>query len=354
MKTSFRWFGPHDPIPLGNIRQIPNMYSIVSAIYNIPVGDIWPKQEIKKLKEQIENSGLKFEVVESLPVHEEIKSGGLNRDKYIENFKTNIRYLSEYGVKVVCYNFMPVFDWTRTDLFFKNNDNSTSLALDYEKIKNINPVTDDISLPGWNVSYKKEDLQNLFREYRNITENRLWDNLYYFLKKIIPVAIENNIKMAIHPDDPPYNIFGLPRIIKNIRSYEKLFSLYENPINGVTFCSGSLAATSGNDIYEILDYCLKNKRVHFTHIRNIRLHRNGSFEETAHFSEYGSIDIVRIMKLLHKYNFTGYLRPDHGRMIWNETGKPGYGLYDRALGISYINGIWETLNKLEGDVHYGK
>ncbi|MBF0442957.1 MAG: mannonate dehydratase, partial [Oligoflexales bacterium] len=174
----------------------------------------------------------------------------------------------------------------------------------------------------------------------------LWKNLEYFLKRIIPVAIECDIKMAIHPDDPPWSIFNIPRIIKNEADLDRLCRIHDSVHNGITLCTGSLGASSGNDIPRLAEKFASRGRVHFAHIRNVKRFADGSFEETAHCSRCGSLDMVAILRSLHDAGFNGYIRPDHGRMIWGETGKPGYGLYDRALGSVYIQGIWETLDKL--------
>lgn len=345
MKLSFRWFGEDDPVKIEYIKQIPTMYSIVTAIYDVPVGEVWPIDKINKLKDIVEKTGLKFEVIESVPVHEDIKLGLPTRDKYIENYKQNIRNLGKAGVKVICYNFMPVFDWTRSQLDKKLEDGSTTLVYYKEQIDKIDPLKGEFSLPGWDSSYTKEDLNDLFEKYSKIGEEELWANLEYFLKEIIPVAEEKDVKMAIHPDDPPWSIFGLPRIITNEKNIDRFLKIVDSKYNGLTFCTGSLGSGNFNDVPKMIDKYASQGRIHFMHIRNIKLLNGGSFEESAHHSSYGSLDIVEILKVLYKNNFDGYIRPDHGRMIWGETGRPGYGLYDRALGAMYIAGIWETLEK---------
>ena len=347
MKLSFRWYGESDPVKLKYIRQIPNMRSVVTAVYDVPVGEVWSRVSIAKLKEDVEASGLIFDIVESVPVHEDIKLGKPTRDKYIENYNENIRRLGEAGVKVICYNFMPVFDWTRTQLDKELEDGSTALVYYTEQLEKMDPLTGELSLPGWDSSYKKEDLKALFDDYSKIDKETLWGNLKYFLEKVIPVAEAAGISMAIHPDDPPYDIFGLPRIITGEANIDRFLKLVDSPNNGLTLCTGSLGCTKSNDIYEMIDKYSAQGRIHFMHVRNVKILDDGSFEESAHFSACGSLDIVKIMEILHKNKFEGYLRPDHGRMIWGETGRPGYGLYDRALGASYITGIWEALGKLK-------
>jgi len=341
MKMSFRWYGLDDKVTLEHIRQIPDVKAIVTAIYDVPVGEVWSEESITSLKETVENAGLAFDVIESVPVHEDIKLGKPTREKYIENYKENIRRLGKAGVKVICYNFMPVFDWTRTQLDKELPDGSTTLVYYMEHLKKMDPLTGELSLPGWDSSYKKEDLQALFDEYAKVAEEDLWENLRYFLSEIIPVAEEANVKMAIHPDDPPYPIFGLPRIITCEANLDRFLKLYDSEYNGLTFCSGSLGCAASNDIPAMVDKYSKLKRIHFLHLRNVKNFDDGSFEESAHLSKCGSLDMAKIIKTLKRNGFNGYIRPDHGRMIWGETGRAGYGLYDRALGAAYINGLWE-------------
>lgn len=345
MKLSFRWYGEDDPVKIEYIKQIPSMDSIVTAIYNVPVGEVWSMDSINKLKSQVTKAGLNFDVIESVPVHEDIKLGLPTRDKYIENYKQNIINLGSAGVKVICYNFMPVFDWTRSQLDKTLEDGSTALVYYKDQVDKMDPLKGELSLPGWDSSYTKEDLQDLFLKYSKIDEEGIWANLEYFLKEIIPVAEANDVKMAIHPDDPPWPIFGLPRIITTEENLERFLKLVDNKYNGLTLCTGSLGSGEFNDVVKMIDKFASQGRIHFMHVRNIKLLDKGSFEESAHFSSYGSLDIVEIIKALYRNKFDGYLRPDHGRMIWGETGRPGYGLYDRALGAMYIAGIWETLEK---------
>ena len=344
MKMTFRWYGENDSISLEKIRQIPNMYSVVTAVYDVPVGEVWPEENIARLKSLCEAKGLKMEVIESVPVHEDIKIGLPTRDKYIEAYKENIRRLGKAGVKCICYNFMPVFDWTRTQLDKVAFDGSNSLVYYPEQIKKMNPLDGSLSLPGWDSSYKKEDLKKLFEQYASVDEDKLFENLEYFLKAIIPVCEEYGVNMAIHPDDPPWPIFGLPRIITCEKNIDRFLKLVDSPNNGLTFCVGSLGADPNNDLVHMVEKYVRMGRIHFMHIRNIKL-IDGGFEETAHDQNYGSMDIIGIVQKLAENNYQGYCRPDHGRMIWGETGKPGYGLFDRALGASYINGVWETANR---------
>ncbi|MDK2919991.1 MAG: mannonate dehydratase [Candidatus Petromonas sp.] len=343
MKMTFRWYGDDDPVTLEKIRQIPGMVGIVSAIYDIPVGEAWPLEKIMELKGKIEAHGLTLEVIESVPVHEDIKLGLPTRDKYIDNYKKTIENLGKAGVKVVCYNFMPVFDWTRSELDHRLDDGSTALIYDRETVEKMNPLSGELNLPGWDTSYEENELEDLLKQYNNLSEEGLWNNLEYFLKEIIPVAEESNVKMAIHPDDPPWSIFGLPRIITSEENLERFLKLVDNSYNGLTLCSGSLGVSKDNDIPRIVRKF--GKRIHFAHMRNVKITEDKSFEEAAHPSKYGSLDMVEILRAYHEVGFDGPMRPDHGRMIWGETGKPGYGLFDRALGATYLYGIWETLVK---------
>jgi mannonate dehydratase len=344
MKMSFRWYGDSDPVRLSYIRQIPGIHGIVSAIYDVPVGETWPTPNIQALKAKIESHDMAFEVIESVPVHEDIKLGKPGRDRLIANYQQTIRNLSQCGLKVICYNFMPVFDWTRTTLEKVLPDGSTTLAFSAREVEEID-ISKGISLPGWDSSYKAEELKSLLAEYADIGEERLWDNLGYFLKAIVPVAEESGLKMAMHPDDPPRPIFGLPRIVKNRDDLARLVRIVDSEANGLTLCSGSLGAGPQNNVEALVREFGGMGRIHFAHLRNVKVNAAGDFEETAHKSDWGSLDMAAIVKAYHDIGYEGYARPDHGRMIWGETGKPGYGLYDRALGAVYLNGLWEAMQK---------
>ena len=344
MKMSFRWFGDSDPVSLQYIRQIPGMHGIVSAIYDVPVGEVWPMDRILALKTKVEAHGLALDVIESVPVHEDIKLGKPSRDRLIANYQQTIRNLGAVGIKVICYNFMPVFDWTRTSMAKELPDGSTTLTFDTQQVDAID-VSKGISLPGWDASYKAEELKGLLAEYAKVGEEQLWENLGYFLRAIVPVAAESGIKMAIHPDDPPRPIFGLPRIVKNRDDLDRLLKIVDSSANGLTLCSGSLGAGPQNNVEALVREFGAQGRIHFAHLRNVKVSANGDFEETAHKSDCGSLDMAAIVKAYHDVGFEGYARPDHGRMIWGETGKPGYGLYDRALGAVYLNGLWEAIDK---------
>ncbi|MGH8418691.1 MAG: mannonate dehydratase [Pseudomonas sp.] len=344
MKMTFRWYGQNDPVTLQYIRQIPGMTGVVSAIYDIPVGEVWPLAKIAELKSTVNAHGLELEVIESVPVHEDIKRGLPSRDRLIENYGQTLRNLAACGVKVVCYNFMAVFDWTRSTLAMELPDGSTTLAFDVAVIEQAN-LDEGISLPGWDVSYEPETLRALINEYAQVDEDTLRERLAYFLERIIPVARDAGIKMALHPDDPPRSMFGMPRVVKNREDLARIMAMVDDPANGLTLCSGSLGADLGNDIPSLVREFGGQGRIHFAHLRNVKVNAAGDFHETAHRSEDGSLDMAEIVKAYVETGFEGYYRPDHGRMIWGETGKPGYGLYDRALGAVYLNGLWEGIRK---------
>lgn len=348
MKLSFRWYGEEDKVTLENIRQIPGMHSIVTAVYDVPVGEVWSRESIAKLKKQTEEAGLHFEVIESVPVHEDIKLGMPSRDRYIANYCENIKRLAEAGIQCICYNFMPVFDWTRTQLDHMLPDGSTSLVYYQEQVDMVNPLAkdSDLTLPGWDASYSREELKNVVAQYNSMTEENLWDNLRYFLKAVIPTAAACGVNMAIHEDDPCWSIFGLPRIITCEENLDRFLKLVDDPHNGITLCTGSLGCSAQNDVVKMAGKYAAMGRIHFVHARNVAvLEDNRGFEERAHLSACGSLDMFAILKALHDNGFDGYIRPDHGRMIWGETGRAGYGLYDRALGATYLNGLWEALEK---------
>ena len=345
MQMSFRWFGPSDPIPLAYIRQIPGVLGVVSALYEVPVGNTWPRDDIERLADSVDASGLVLGVIESIPVHEDIKLGRPTRDRLIDNYCESVRHMGQVGVPVLCYNFMPVFDWTRTDLARAMPDGSTALAYDHAALGRIDLSRGTGDLPGWATAYSATELQALLEAYRRVTEEQLWEHLQYFLERVAPVAESVGVRLAIHPDDPPWSIFGLPRIISSGAALERLIDLVDSPANGVTFCTGSLGVDPSNDLPGIARTLGGRGRVHFAHCRNVQVTGERQFHEAPHPSSLGSVDMHAVLRALFETGFDGPMRPDHGRMIWGERGRPGYGLHDRALGASYLNGLWEGITR---------
>ncbi len=346
MKLTFRWYGDDDPVTLEKISQIPAMTGIVSAVYDVKPGGVWSEASILDIKNKAQKNDLSFEVVESVPVPEDIKLGNKNAAQMIDNYCENIRRLGKNGVKCICYNFMPVFDWLRSELEHPHKNGANSLCYDHNTVLKMDPKKGDLSLPGWDASYTKDELGSLLSEYENISEEKLWGNLETFLSAVIPVAKECGVNMAIHPDDPPWGMFGLPRIITNETNLKRFLKIVDETNNGLTFCTGSLGADKDNDLVKMADEF--SDRIHFLHLRNIKHTGEKQFYEVGHPTECGSIDMFGIAKALVKNGFDGYVRPDHGRMIWGEKGRYGYGLYDRALGATYIAGLFEALEKTEG------
>ncbi len=259
--------------------------------------------------------------------------------------------MGKEDIHLVCYNFMPVFDWTRTELARVRPDGSTVLAYTQKAVDALDPekmfasIAGDMNgtvMPGWEPE-RMEHVKELFLMYQGMDEERLFSNLKYFLEKIMPVCDKYDINMAIHPDDPAWSVFGLPRIIINKENILRLMNLVDNPHNGVTFCSGSYGTNLNNNLPDMIR-SLKG-RIHFAHVRNLKFHSADNFEEAAHLSSDGDFDMYEIMKALYETGFDGPIRPDHGRMIWDEVAMPGYGLYDRALGAAYLNGLWEAIEK---------
>ena len=344
MYMTFRWFGASDPVSLTHIRQIPGVQGVVSALYDVAVGETWTRNKLDQLAETIDAAGLQLSVIESIPVHEDIKLGKASRDRWIDNYCESIRSMGAVGVSVLCYNFMPVFDWMRTDLAMQLPDGSTTLAYDDRALSRIDLSRGAGELPGWARTYSSDELRRLLLEYKTVTNEQMWANLAYFLERVIPVAEESKVRMALHPDDPPWSIFGLPRIITDCAALERVISLVDNPSNGLTFCTGSLGVRRQNNVVEMATRFAKMKRIHFAHCRNVRITGERSFHEVPHLSQYGDVDMRGVLRALRDADFDGPMRPDHGRMIWGEKGRPGYGLHDRALGATYLQGLWEGLD----------
>ena len=352
MEMTLRWYGSqYDTVTLKQIRQIPGVTGVISMLYEKLPGEVWEYEEILRLKQEIEAAGLRLSGIESVNVHDAIKVGGPDRDLYIDWYIDSLRNLGRADIHLVCYNFMPVFDWTRTELARVRPDGSTVLAYTQQAIDAVTPETmfESISgdmngsvMPGWEPE-RMAKIKELFELYRDTDNEALFRNLKYFLERIMPVCDEYDIRMAIHPDDPAWSVFGLPRIITNLENIQRVMKMVDNPHNGVTFCSGSYGTNLKNDL-PLMIRSLKG-RIHFAHVRNLKFNSQTDFEEASHLSSDGNFDMYEIMKALYETGFDGPIRPDHGRMIWDEVAMPGYGLYDRALGAAYLNGLWEAIEK---------
>ncbi len=398
LEKTWRWFGKNDPIKLEQLRQF-GVEGIVTALHHIPVGEIWPKEEIMAVKHEIERHGMRWSVVESLPVSEEIKICSPERSLKVDNYIASLRNLAECGITTVCYNFMPVLDWARTDLHFKNEFGTESMLFDYETF-----VAFDVFIlnrPGASGDYPQEtvlraaeiyqgmtpeesntlayniivvtqgfingtvgnvlDFKEVFLKfldrYRNIDTEILRQNLLAFINDVVPVAEECGINLCIHPDDPPFPLLGLPRIASTIADFEWLFSNCTSLANGLTFCSGSLSVRPDNDLLEIIEKF--SERIHFVHLRNIKRSSERSFYESAHLD--GVVDMVPILRLLlneqQRRRTSGSgdprmpFRPDHGlKMLddFDRQSNPGYPLIGRMRGLVEIAalqmGIERSLN----------
>jgi mannonate dehydratase len=357
MKMTFRWFGEsQDPIDLREIKQIPGMTGVVTSLLHIPAGEAWPEEEIRRMKETVSAAGLEVEVIESVNIHEDIKLGAASRDEKIENYILTIERLARHGIKCICYNMMPVLDWARSHLYYVLPDGSNTMRYEAAFITKLTPEelaaryakeADTYEMPGWEPERMKK-INHYLSLYEGMEEETFYANMKYFLDAIIPHAEKFDIKMAVHPDDPPLPIFGLPKLIISRDNVRKYLDLNPSKHNGLTLCTGSLGAKKGANIPAMIREFGGEGRIHFAHCRNLKFENDTDFYESAHLSSYGSLDMYEIMKAFHDINFKGHVRPDHGRMIWDETtkkGRPGYGLYDRAIGANYLLGIWEALEK---------
>lgn len=354
MQMTLRWYGSsYDTVTLEQIRQIPGVKGVITTLYDTAPGDVWSQEKIHQLKMEVEAAGLKIAGIESVNVHEAIKAGLSEREQYIENYIATLENLGKEDIHLVCYNFMPVFDWTRTELARVRADGSTVLAYTQAAVDAVKPermfdtIAGDMNgtvMPGWEPE-RMAHVREAFELYKSVDSEKLFENLVYFLERIMPVCNKYDIHMAIHPDDPAWPVFGLPRIIINKENIMRLMKAVDNPHNGVTFCSGSYGTNLENNLPEMIR-ALKG-RIHFAHVRNLKFNSSDDFEEAAHLSSDGTFDMYEIMKALYDIGFDGPIRPDHGRMIWGEKAMPGYGLYDRALGAAYLNGLWEAIEKGE-------
>lgn len=354
MEMTLRWYGStFDTVTLRQIRQIPMVKGVITTLYDTAPGQVWPRERVIAMKREVEESGLRLSGIESVNIHDDIKIGLPSRDMYIENYIKTLTALGESDIHMVCYNFMPVFDWTRSDLKKPLSDGSTALSYDQTLIDKIdvnamlssmNEKSDGFTLPGWEPE-RMARVKELFEMYRDVDEEKLFANLVYFLRAIMPVCKKYGVNMAIHPDDPAWPVFNLPRIITGKEKLQRLLDAVPEKENGLTLCTGSLGSNPKNDIPDMI-HAFKG-RIHFAHVRNVRHLAPGKFDEAPHPTELGSLDIYAIMRALHDTGFDGPIRPDHGRMIWDEKAMPGYGLYDRALGATYLSGLWEAIDRGE-------
>ena len=370
MHMGFRWYGQgNDTISLDDIRQIPGVETIVWSLHHKQAGEVWQPNEIEEAMATITELSARdraagitktfnADVVESVNVHESIKTGstvlGMSRDQAIDAYIETVANLGKAGVKVVTYNFMPVFDWLRTEMFHPCPDGSTALYYNQHQVDQLSPqgIIDEtlkgagsLTVPGWEPE-RLAHLPELMEAYQGMGHEQMYANYKYFLDAVIPTCERYGVKLAVHPDDPAFDLFGWPRVVSSKEGIQRVLDLNPSPSNGLCLCLGSFSSRRGNDAVDAVKTFMD--RIYFSHVRNIRFtDAQGSFYEVGHRASEGNVDTVGIMKAYAEADYQGYIRPDHGRHLWSENTeagrpRPGYGLYDRAMGIQYLLGVWDA------------